>query len=531
MDNLITGDDAIYIGIVALFCGDFTMYFKRKSNIIFRNYDSFGYITDNRNFGYKKTDNNGNDIGDKIVSQSGAVFLSALGRKPQNLEDIVNKINIQFINVDIETIKNDARGFYSILEQDGFIVSGESSKECDEKDLGFSYRNLKPKNGINDSYPTKGPEKTTQEFLDEYFKDTRQLISLHIEITSKCNERCVHCYIPHDKKVNHINTELFFSILEQCKEMKVLHLTLTGGEPMLHKSFIDFLKKCKEYNMSVNVLSNLTLLSDEILEEMKENRLLSVQASLYSMDSEIHDAITQTKGSFEITKNAILKLKENDVPLQISCPIMKQNRNCYKDVLKWAEIHNLHVGCDYIIIARCDNTTQNLGSRLSIDDIKKVIQERIVGQPKYSDLMIKESEKKKNITPDDIVCSVCHSSICIAENGNVYPCAGWQGYVVGNVNEKSLEDIWNNSKDVQYLRGLRRRDFPKCNECFEKDYCTMCMVRNANEHPLGNPLAVNEYFCSIAKLNKEMILNRKNIIKEVGVESIFLRMPQASDLQ
>jgi radical SAM protein with 4Fe4S-binding SPASM domain len=495
------------------FYGDLAMYFKLKSNIIFRDYESFGYITDNRNFGYKKADNNGNDIGDKIVSQSGAVFLSILGNKPQTLTEISEKINMQFADVDIETIKNDAREFYGILEQDGFIVSGETLQECDEKDSKFSYMNLKPRNEINDCYPTtKGPEKTTQEFLNEYFKDEPQLTNLHIEITSKCNERCVHCYIPHDNKVNHIKTDLFYNILEQCKEMKLLHLTLTGGEPMLHKNFIDFLKKCKEYNFSVNVLSNLTLLTDEIIEEMKANRLLAVQVSLYSMDSKIHDAITQTKGSFEITKNAIFKLKENDVPLQISCPILKQNKNCYKDVLKWAEIHNINAGCDYVIIAKCDNTKQNLRSRLSINDIKEVMNDKIVNEPRYLELMEKEAEEKRNITSDDIVCSVCHSSICIADDGNVYPCAGWQGYVVGNVNDRFLKDIWNNSTKVQYLRGLRKRDFPKCIECLEKDYCTMCMVRNANEHPLGNPLAVNEFFCNIARLNKEIILNRNNIL-------------------
>lgn len=489
------------------------MYFKIKSNVIFRNYESFGYITDNRNFGYKKADNNGKDIGDKIVSQSGAVFLSVLNQKTQKLEDIAKKLKMQFSNVEIETIRSDAREFYGILEQDGFIVSGLTLQECDEKDSRFSYNNLIPINEINDFYPTgKDPEKTAQEFLDEYFKDEPQLTNVHIEITSKCNAKCLHCYIPHDSKVNHIETVLFYNILEQCKEMKVLHLTLTGGEPMLHKDFIGFLKKCKEYNLSVNVLSNLTLLTDEIIEEMKANRLLSVQVSLYSMDSKIHDSITQTKGSFEITKNSILKLKEKDVPLQISCPIMKQNKDCYKDVLKWAETHNFHVGSDYVIIARCDHTTQNLKSRLSINDIKEVINEKIGNEPKYLELMEKESEKKKNITPDDIVCSVCHSSICISDNGNVYPCAGWQGYVVGNVNETSLKDIWNNSKNVQYLRGLRKRDFPKCIECLDKNYCNMCMVRNANEHPSGNPLAINEFFCNIAKLKKEMILNRNKIL-------------------
>jgi radical SAM protein with 4Fe4S-binding SPASM domain len=287
--------------------------------------------------------------------------------------------------------------------------------------------------------------------------------------------------------------------------MKLLHITLTGGESMLHKDFIEFMKKCKEYNMSVNILSNLTLLNDEIIEEMKTNRLLSVQVSLYSMDSKIHDAITRKKGSFETTKKAILKLKENDVPIQISCPIIMQNKNTYKDVLAWANAHNIHVGCDYVIIAGCDHTTQNLESRLSINDVKDVISEKIVNEPKYLEIMEKEAEKKSSHTPDDFICSVCASSICVADNGNVYPCAGWQSFVVGNLNQTSLKDVWVKSKNIQNLRGLRKRDFPKCVQCPEKNYCTMCMVRNANEHPSGNHLVVNEYFCNVAKVNKEMV--------------------------
>lgn len=485
------------------------MYFKQKSNVMFRKYETFGYITDNRNFGYKQANNDRNDIGDKIVSQSGAIFLTVLGKEPQTIDDLAKKISMQFINVDIETIKIDAREFYCLLELDGFVVSGETLQECNEKDSVFSYKAMEPTSERKDCSLTKGFEKSTQEFFDEYFKDEPQLTNLHIEITSKCNERCIHCYIPHDNKINHIKPDLFYNILEQCKKMNLLHVTLSGGEPMMHNNLIDFMKKCNEYNFSVNILSNLTLLNENIIEEMKKNRLLSIQVSLYSMDSNIHDAITQIKGSFEKTKNAILKLKENDIPLQISCPIMEQNINCYNDVIDWGKAHNINVGSDYVIIARYNHTTQNLSSRLSINDVKKVINDRIVNEPKYLEIMEKDAEYKKNVNPDDIVCSVCHSSICIAENGNVYPCAGWQDYVVGNVNETSLIDIWNNSIKIQYLRSLRKRDFPKCTQCPENEFCTMCMVRNANEHPLGDPLAVNEYFCSIAKLNKEMVLERK----------------------
>jgi radical SAM protein with 4Fe4S-binding SPASM domain len=293
--------------------------------------------------------------------------------------------------------------------------------------------------------------------------------------------------------------------------MRLLHLTLSGGEPMLHKNFCDFLRKCNEYNFSVNVLSNLTLLNEEIIKEMKMNPLLGVQVSLYSMNFNIHDEITQMKGSFEKTKKSILQLIENDIPLQISCPIMKQNKNCYDDVLKWAESYKIHVGDDYGIIAQYNHTIQNLTCRLTSNEIKEVINNKASKDPTYLVQIEKEADKKRNITSNDFVCSVCHSSICIADNGNIYPCAGWQDYIVGNLREASLNDVWYNSEKVHYLRSLRNQDFPKCIRCSDKEFCTMCMVRNANENPEGDPLVVNEFFCNIAKLNKQILLERKEI--------------------
>ena len=482
------------------------MFFKKKSNIMFRNYKSFGYITDNRNFGY----NHESNVGDKILSESGAIFIAVLGKKVQSFNSLVKKIYKQFTDIHIETIEKDAREFYKMLEQDGFVVSGKTLEECEAKDIGFSYK-LSELELISSNIISL--KRSSQDFFEEYFKGEPQLTNLHIEITSRCNERCVHCYIPNDNKVNNIEPSLFYDILEQCNDMKLLHLTLSGGEPMLHPNFCDFLRKCKEYDFSINILTNLTLLNDDIISEMKRNSLLGVQVSLYSMNSDIHDEITQMKGSFEKTKNAILKLIENNIPMQISCPIMKQNKNNYNDVKEWAKKYNIHVGDDYTIIAKYDHTTQNLSNRLSIDEVEELINNIVDTDIKYVEKMKKEIERKKNTPYDDYVCSVCNSSICITESGNVYPCAGWQDNVVGDVKETSLKDIWENSEKVKYLREVKKQDFPKCIQCLEKDYCTMCMVRNANEDPMGDPLIVNEYFCEIAKLNKKIIASWKEKIK------------------
>jgi len=434
------------------------MYIKQKSDTIFRSYDSFGYITDNRNFGYINTNHNEGLIGDKILSDSGAVFFSVLNRVPQLFDDLVMKINQIYTDVDECILREDAQDFYNILEKEGFIVTGNTALECAEKDIRFSYQKLKPEVTLKNNISTiPYSVKSTHDFLEEYLGGKPQLTSLHVEIISKCNERCIHCYIPHENKTCSIDLDLFYDVVSQCYEMKLLHLTLSGGEPMLHKNFCDFLRKCEELNFSVNVLSNLTLLNEDIIKTMKANPLLSVQVSLYSMNPEIHDEITQLKGSFEKTIKGILELVEHNIPMQISCPIMKQNKNCYGEVVKWAQMNKIPVGDDYVIIAKYNHTTSNLNCRLSFPEVKNIILDKAESNPDYLERMKREAEKQKSYTAEDFVCSVCHSSICLDVNGNVYPCAGWQDYVVGNVNESSLKEIWENSTKVQYLRSLRKK--------------------------------------------------------------------------
>lgn len=122
---------------------------------------------------------------------------------------------------------------------------------------------------------------------------------------------------------------------------------------------------------------------------------------------------------------------------------------------------------------------------------------------------MKEVAENRNKSQDDYICSVCNSSICVAQNGNVFPCVGWQGYVLGNITENSLADIWYHSSKVDYLRGLKRKDLKECENCQQRDYCTVCMVRNFNESPTYNPLEISKYFCKVAKIKKNLIENVK----------------------
>ena len=487
------------------------MLYKQKSNTFIRVYDSgipaerIGYIMTKYNFN------------DRVTDASGSVFLAALSREPQTIDELVSKIAISFVGVDMDTIRQDTIQFYQMLEENGFIISGQTPEELDKKDTKFSYRDSKSKT-INSAPVTKLTDKTSQDYLEEYFKDHPHLVSMQLEITSRCNERCVHCYIPHQNKLHDMEESLFYKALDQCREMGVLDLTLSGGEPMCHPHFADFLRKLKEYDFTVAILSNLTMLNNEILAVMKEQHSFDVQTSLYSMNPEIHDSITQMPGSFFKTRDAILRLIDNDIPLHINCPSMKQNKDSYVDVLEWAHDHKIKTSTDYIMMARYDHTDSNLENRLSLEDVGNVISGIIARDKDYQrevsrpDFEVRDQRDRRN----DRICGVCIAKICMVENGNVHPCPGWYNYVCGNVHETPLKDIWENSPKVKYLRSLRRKDIPKCLDCPDRGFCAMCMARNANENQkmsavntLGDPLIINEHCCRVAALNRKIVLEWK----------------------
>lgn len=479
------------------------MFFKIKSNIQFRNYENYGYITDDRNFRYVE----GETIGDRIVSESGACFLSCLTKEPQDLEDILVKVQRFYPDCDAKILSSDLVIFLSELEKEGFLCSGTTFAECDSKDYSFSYQDKK----ITRKYKPTNDLPETLDFLEKNEGKVSSLVSVHLEVTSRCNERCVHCYIPHDKKNRTLNVKDIFSILKQCRELNVLHVTISGGEPLLHPGIVKILRKCREYDFSVSVLTNLTHISPEIIEEMKKNKLLGVQTSLYSMLPAVHDAITSLKGSCEKTKQSILTLIKANVPMQINCPIMEQNKDSFFEVIEWAKELGIASSYDFSLIGSYDSNNGNLADRLTMAELKTILKKQIEKDKNLLNLLKKEEKTKDGESPEDPICSVGTSSLCISETGIVYPCVGWQSFQVGSIFENTLAQIWENSPQLNKLRALRKKDFPTCLNCENKSFCTMCMVRNANENSEGNYLNVNVYFCDLVKLKKELLRHSQRL--------------------
>ena len=466
------------------------MYYKIRNDVLFRQYPGYGYITDNSEFGYLLLNDSRYFPGEKYVSESGAVMLAALGRVPRHIDNIVEDLMQIFVEVESDTLKQDTVEFFQWLVEEGYLSCGETFDTCQDQESVAPLSRLE----AGSTQVVIRTENCTKELIDQ----NDFLRSIHIEIASACNERCVHCYIPHKYKDKIIDSELFYRILDEGREMNIIHVTLSGGEPLLHGDFLNFLAKCRELGLSVNVLSNLTLLTDEIVLEMKKNPLLSVQTSLYSMDPSVHDSITKLNGSFEKTKRGLTQLCSAGIPVQISCPVMKQNKDSFLDVIRWGREQHIAVAVEPMIFAAYDHSGSNLVNRLSLEEVEQAVDKQL--PEGYADMMREAAKEKEMLTGDNPICSICRYSFCVSAEGNVFPCAGWQTNVIGNLNQQTIREIWENSDKIQSLRQIKREHFPKCVACEDRGYCTVCMMCNANENPDGDVFRINDFHCKVSAM-------------------------------
>ena len=173
----------------------------------------------------------------------------------------------------------------------------------------------------------------SREFLDYIDKKSAELripLSGSVELTSRCNLQCVHCYLDPpffslrpDRK--EMNTAKICSVLDEITEAGCLNLLLTGGEPLLRKDFAEIYVHAKRNGMLVSVFSNGTLVTEETSSLFSELPPQSVEISLYGATEETYEGITRVKGSFGKCLQGIRLLLDAGIPVALKTMLMTLN--------------------------------------------------------------------------------------------------------------------------------------------------------------------------------------------------------------
>jgi AdoMet-dependent heme synthase len=143
-------------------------------------------------------------------------------------------------------------------------------------------------------------------------------LSVHIDVTYRCNERCVHCYLDHDDKGEMTTVEIR-SVLDQLAEAGVFFLVFSGGEVFMRQDFLEIVEYARRLQFNVKVKTNGVMIHEYEAGRLKQLGVEQVQLSVYSHRPQVHDAITKLPGSLKRTINSIRFLKSQGLKVTMSC--------------------------------------------------------------------------------------------------------------------------------------------------------------------------------------------------------------------
>ena len=295
-------------------------------------------------------------------------------------------------------------------------------------------------------------------------------LSVQLDLTYRCNERCVHCYLDHDDH-GEMTTAEIKHLLDEMAEAGVFILTLSGGEIFLRKDFFDLLEHARRLMFCVKLKTNAVLIREREAARLHELGVESIQISIYSHRPEVHDAITLIPGSLKRSVAAIKFLKSQGLKVIIANVLMSQNMQDYPGVRALAAELGVECTLDPTVTPMMDGNRSTVALGVDQGALRQVFRDTaLVGDvDEFCAIPAPAGEDEMESTP----CSAGHTACYVSPYGEVFPCVQFP-LPTGNVRQQRFVDIWRHSEQMNDVRSIRLKDLMTCPSCTHAGTCTRC---------------------------------------------------------
>lgn len=326
-------------------------------------------------------------------------------------------------------------------------------------------------------------------------------LNVHFDLTYRCNERCVHCYLDHED-YGELTTAEVKRILEQLAQAGTLFLTFSGGEIFLRRDFFELIAYARRLHFDLSLKTNGILIDAARAQKLKALAIHKVQISIYSADPQVHDAITKVRGSFARSIRAIRFLKQQGLRVKIACPLMRQNLAGYRGVQALAEELGVPYMMDLTITPKIDGDRSPLALRNPQQELLPILVDPVLNPRRnLKPEAAKSAGDSAAQAYDNIPCSAGHNSGYISPYGDVYPCVQMP-LPTGNLRQQPFAEIWYGSQEMKRVRAVRESQLPICSTCTIQKYCQRCPGLAYLED--GDLLGPSERACELAELNARL---------------------------
>jgi radical SAM protein with 4Fe4S-binding SPASM domain len=311
------------------------------------------------------------------------------------------------------------------------------------------------------------------------------LLHAQVEVTWRCNWRCVHCY-QDDHTVERLTAPALRRLFGELAQAGALHVVITGGEPLVHPDIFEILASAREAGMVITLYTNGHKVDRAMAREL--GRLIGVaELSVLAGDDAIHDRLSKVRGSSRRMWQAVDNLLEEGVSVALKTPVLRPALGTLRSIEARALVRGVPWTADPEISMSYAGQSYPLEYRMTPQETARF----------YADFPQFSREAGFNLDPGrrDGMCLAGRNYVFIDALGNAYPCLNFKSADdvlasrrlssparLGNVLQQPFAEIWGDNPFVRAIRTVRRSDFTACGACHTDGSCSPCMALNYVEH-------------------------------------------------
>lgn len=321
------------------------------------------------------------------------------------------------------------------------------------------------------------------------------LVSVLVELTYRCNLDCFFCYNDLGLKGEPLSREQYFRFFDELRELEVLHLALSGGEPLAHPDFLALGARARELGFVVRIKSNGHALRGELARRIRDEiDPFVIEVSLHGATAATHDRQTRVPGSFDRLLANLAELRTLGLRVKLNSTLTAWNEGEIEAMFGLADSLSLRLQVDSEVTPRDDGSREPLAvtpSREGVLHLFRVQTERgraLAAEPAVATAAGRSAGEDVPV-PVDKHCGAGSSGLAVDPFGNVYPCVQWRR-PVGNLHRQSLREIWQSSAGLTEVRELTTRALEVVEGHGPRGFLLNFCPGTAAAHGDGDPLAV-----------------------------------------
>lgn len=379
-----------------------------------------------------------------------------------------------------------------------FGMYEEVSRETLSADMQFFLNELKEARIVAENPAAKTEDEgSIRDFIREICCKEQRLLTVCLELTYRCNEKCIHCYID-DPGAG--EGELVFAeykkLLEDIRELGCMGVLLTGGEPLLHKDFFEIAFYAKQIGLMVDIYTNGLYMNDTMMDRLLELWPNSISFSFYGGNAKDHDSITGVPGSFEKSLKTMMMCKCSGLDTFIKTVVMKQNYKGYEELLKLGRRLNIRVMSSLTVMPTHQGKPAEAYRLMDLEKYKEILElEYQYGLHGKNPV---EGER------EDYICASGLDALSVNPWGDIYACNA-NPILLGTVRDDDIRTIWKSSRKLQNIRKMKFHQVSgRCGTCADKNWCGLCMGNALRENHSLKPCSDT---CMISRAGHEVYLH------------------------